>query len=28
VIKVNENQLQGKILGFEEFRRYTLEDIP
>jgi flagellar assembly factor FliW len=28
VIKVNEKRLEGKILGFEEYRRYTLADIP
>jgi flagellar assembly factor FliW len=26
VIKVNEKQLEGKILGFEEYARYTLKD--
>jgi flagellar assembly factor FliW len=26
VIKVNEKQLEGKVLGFEEYRKYILKD--
>ena len=26
MIKVNEKQLEGKILGFEEYRKYILKD--